>query len=63
MRKTFRFMSVVISTLTLFGAVSIVTVSAGDESAVKEGKKIALDRKKGNCLACHMIVGDLIKML
>lgn len=24
-------------------------------SAVEEGKKIAFDRAKGNCLACHMI--------
>ncbi len=58
MRKTFRLMSVVISTLTLFGTISVVTVNAGDDSAIKEGKKIALDRKKGNCLACHMIVGE-----
>jgi len=58
MRKTFRLISVVISTLTLFGAVSVATVSAGDESAIKEGKKIALSNKKGNCLACHMIVGE-----
>ncbi|MGV6810297.1 MAG: sulfur oxidation c-type cytochrome SoxX [bacterium] len=24
---------------------------------LEEGKKIAFDRKKGNCLACHMIMG------
>ena len=58
MRKTFRLVSVVISTLALFGAVSVATVTAGDDSAIKEGKKIALDRKKGNCLACHMIIGE-----
>lgn len=29
-------------------------------SAVEQGKAIAFDRKKGNCLACHMIAtGDL----
>ncbi|MGB5621588.1 MAG: sulfur oxidation c-type cytochrome SoxX [Gammaproteobacteria bacterium] len=29
-------------------------------SAVEQGKGIAFDRKKGNCLACHMIAtGDL----
>ena len=29
-----------------------VPVSADD---IADGKKIAFDRKKGNCLACHMI--------
>jgi len=29
-------------------------------SAVEQGKALAFDRKKGNCLACHMIAtGDL----
>ena len=26
-----------------------------DEAAIAKGKKVAFDRKKGNCLACHMI--------
>jgi sulfur-oxidizing protein SoxX len=26
---------------------------AADSSAIAEGKEIAFDRKKGNCLACH----------
>ena len=38
--------------LSLFGGLS--TASA---DAVAEGKKIALDRKKGNCMTCH-IMGD-----
>ena len=58
MRKSFRLVSVVISTLTLFGAISVATVTAGDDSVIKEGKKIALERKKGNCLACHLIAGE-----
>jgi len=57
MRNSFRLVSVALSTLTLFGVVSIATVNAGDESAIEQGKKIALDRKKGNCLACH-VMGD-----
>jgi len=36
--------------VTLVGGISIA--SADD---VAEGKKVAFDRKKGNCLACHMI--------
>lgn len=57
MRNSFRLVSVVIAALTLFGTLSVITVSAGDKSALTEGKKLALDRKKGNCLACH-IMGD-----
>ena len=57
MRNSFRLVSVVASTLTLFGVVSVATVNAGDESVIKQGKKIALDKKKGNCLACHLIPG------
>lgn len=26
-----------------------------EQSMIKQGKKIAFDRKKGNCLACHQI--------
>ena len=55
MRNSFRFVSVVISTLTLLGVVSVATVNATDESDIQKGKKIALHNKKGNCLACHMI--------
>ena len=36
--------------ITLIGGISIATA---DEIAA--GKKVAFDRKKGNCLACHMI--------
>lgn len=31
------------------------SIAAAD--AVAEGKKVAFDRKKGNCLACHAIAG------
>jgi sulfur-oxidizing protein SoxX len=30
---------------------------AADSSAIAEGKELAFDRMKGNCLACHMIQG------
>ena len=33
------------------------SVSAQDKSMVEQGKEIAFDRKKGNCLACHQIEG------
>lgn len=49
-----------------FGAVVTVLIAlvistqlalADDASALAEGKKIAFDKTKGNCLACHMIEG------
>ena len=36
--------------LTLFSGVA-------SADAIAKGKKVAFDRKKGNCLACHMIPG------
>ncbi|MCU7864503.1 MAG: sulfur oxidation c-type cytochrome SoxX [Candidatus Thiodiazotropha sp. (ex Lucinoma borealis)] len=36
--------------------VTPASFAAGD-NAVEEGKKISFDRKKGNCLACHNIIG------
>ena len=31
--------------------------AAAEGSMMEQGKKISFDRKKGNCLACHMIQG------
>lgn len=51
---------------SVFGVVSAVLIAllmstqlaiAADDSAIAAGKKIAFDRTKGNCLACHMIEG------
>ena len=42
----------------LFGGTAVTSVTAGEgASAAEEGKSIAFSRKKGNCLACHMM-GD-----
>lgn len=46
--------------ISALGTLSLpATVDAAEEglSAVEQGKAIAFDRKKGNCLACHMIAG------
>ena len=60
MRKSAR------STLAIAGTLAIVmgsfsvapgVASAEEASVVDEGKSIAFDRKKGNCLACHKIAG------
>ena len=38
---------------------SCLSLTAGIASAdmIADGKQVAFDRKKGNCLACHMIAG------
>ncbi|MGB0721108.1 MAG: sulfur oxidation c-type cytochrome SoxX [Gammaproteobacteria bacterium] len=42
------------------GVFAIPAVSvAADAKALEEGKALAFDRKKGNCLACHMIAGGV----
>lgn len=45
-------------TATLAGGLLAVTFSAATwAGSIEDGKKAAFDRKKGNCLACHMM-GD-----
>ena len=60
MRGTFRIMSMAVSALAIIGALSVSTsVSAADKKAKKPvtGKSLAFNKKKGNCLACHLISG------
>jgi len=51
---------VVTSSLCLFSLlIPAQSTMAADsaKTASSEGKKLAFDKKKGNCLACHLIVG------
>ncbi|HID50050.1 MAG TPA: sulfur oxidation c-type cytochrome SoxX [Chromatiales bacterium] len=43
--------------LVLAAGVSFTAQAGAAETGASAGKKIAFDRKKGNCLACHMIEG------
>jgi sulfur-oxidizing protein SoxX len=47
------------SVLALAGSVALLPspVIAAEASAVEQGKAVAIDRKKGNCLACHQMGG------
>lgn len=49
--------SVIVSSTLLFGSLVFLgtTVAYSDEMTIADGKKIAFNRKKGNCLACHMV--------
>ena len=59
MRKTARFISTASVLATMLGALSAAPqlAVAADAQVIEAGKKIAFDRKKGNCLACHHIEG------
>lgn len=52
--KTGSLLAIVTATVA-FGSTSVL--AAGGTAAAEEGKKIAFSKKKGNCLACHMM-GD-----
>lgn len=40
----------------LFCCISLIgSISVANADAIADGKKVAFDRKKGNCLACHMM--------
>lgn len=57
MRKTARLVTTASALATVIGALSLSPqlAIAADAQVVEEGKKIAFDRKKGNCLACHLV--------
>jgi len=56
MRNTARNATIALSLAALFTGASLMpqVASASAESAAK-GKQVAFDRKKGNCLACHVV--------
>ena len=53
-----RLISTAASVVALLGTLaSPVVFSASHGSMLSEGKRVAFDRKLGNCLTCHMIAG------
>jgi len=61
MQKTIIAMTALGSVMLLVGAAGLpADVKAEEMSDISAGKQIAFDRKKGNCLACHVMDdGDL----
>jgi len=59
MRNPAKLVSSAASVIAILGTLALapVAVSAEESSVIDEGKKLAFDRKKGNCLACHQIAG------
>lgn len=58
-----RWIAVIATAVMTLGALFLPAAGSLAEetpSAIEQGKAIAFDRRKGNCLACHMIAtGDL----
>ena len=61
MRKSFRIMSSAVSVMAFAGVIGFSATTSADEkkkmSPLEQGKALAFNKKKGNCLACHIIAG------
>lgn len=61
MRQSPSIITTATSIAALVGSLALAPVTAVSAqeaaSAVDQGKQVAFDRKKGNCLACHQIEG------
>ena len=60
MRLTAHIMTITFTIATSVAGLGFMApaIAVADEAAeIAAGKKISFDRKKGNCLACHMIEG------
>ncbi len=55
-----RLITIVTSIALTLGAVFSPTILAASAEDIAEGKKLAFDRKLGNCLACHAIAGGTL---
>lgn len=67
MRYTAKAISTATSIAALLGSIAFslpgitnAAEAASEGSVIEQGKKIAFDRKKGNCLACHQIEGGTL---
>lgn len=62
MRKITKLVTAATSIAALMGSLALLPTESAIAaekavSVVDEGKKLAFNRKKGNCLACHQIAG------
>ncbi|HEC28108.1 MAG TPA: sulfur oxidation c-type cytochrome SoxX [Gammaproteobacteria bacterium] len=63
MRKTAKIISTATAIAALMGSLSLAPINitfAAEKKAltpVQKGKKLAFNKKKGNCLSCHAIAG------
>ena len=62
MRTTAIHLKKIVTTDSLICSLGLITPfvhadAATDAANIEKGKKVAFDKKKGNCLACHEIAG------
>ena len=57
---TIRLNTTIATIALVFSAVFSHSIYAASAEQIAEGKKIAFDRKLGNCLACHAIAGGTL---
>jgi len=59
MRTTAKTLKTLITVASLIGTLGLLPSAANATGAsdVADGQKVAFNRKKGNCLACHQIAG------
>ena len=59
MRKPMKKAIAVSAVAAMLGGLALTSAVTAEEtagmSAVEKGKKVAVDRRKGNCLACHVM--------
>ena len=57
-RSTVTFAGIASALAIMAGAATSLSANAAEgASAIEEGKSVSFSRKKGNCLACHMMDG------
>ena len=50
----------IVSASIFCGMMMLAGISVASADAIAEGKKIAFDRKKGNCMTCHIMAGSTL---
>ena len=61
MRKVTRLITSASAVATMLTVLAVPQVAVAEEkSMVEQGKELAFDRRKGNCLACHQIEGGTL---
>jgi sulfur-oxidizing protein SoxX len=62
MRKSLKIITSASAVAAILGSFAVLpgVAVAAEPSVVEQGKQIAFDRKKGNCLACHQIEGGAL---
>ena len=60
MRKPTRSVLASSAVAAVLACMTLIMPATASADAIEDGKKVAFDRKKGNCLACHaMADGDM----